>query len=370
MLEVQKYLLDHTLEQLSEELGIKVKKYPEDNIVLLDYDQIESPKTHPIVIECRSLILSLDDYSVVSRKFNRFFNYGEALDLYKDFCFEGATAYEKADGSLIGIYFNRFTETWEISTRGMAKAEGNHQAGGNFREMVLSAFGFTDEIHFQKFAWGALDSDVTYIFEYTSPLNRIVTPYTEDTMVLLSVVENTEEFTEHLHHDLAVFLEEGLNVRKPEQHTLSSLSDAKALTEALTGLKEGFVLYCHKTGLRMKMKNITYLVAHRTKGNDPTPSRKNLLTAILGGDIDEFISYFPEFAKHSDPIKAEVELFLESVTEVWEDAKHIQDQKEFALKVKDYPFSGVLFQAKKSGESAASIWRNIDVARKLKMFKE
>lgn len=368
MLEVQKYLRTKTLEQLTEEFGIKCKKYEQDGIVLLDYDQIGSPKTHPVVCECRSLILSLTDYSIVSRKFNRFFNHGEALDLYKDFSFEGAIAFEKADGSLIGVYHNPFTNTWEISTRGMAKAEGLHAMGETFRGMVLNAFGFLDEQGFQSFANKHLDSSLTYVFEYTSPLNRVVTPYKEDKMILLSVVENKEELKEQLDFPLDVFLENGLNVRCVEKHIVNSVCDAKSLVESITDLKEGFVVYCTKTKMRMKMKSVNYLLAHKLKGNDPVPSRKNLLKATLGGDIDEFVSYFPEYEQYASPIKDEVTSFISKIMSVWANVCTVQDQKEFALLVKDYPFSGVLFQAKKVGVCAKDVWDSLDVDRKLKMF--
>lgn len=368
MLEVQKYLRENSLEQLTAELGIKVKKYEQDGIVLLDYDQIDSPKTHPVVRECRSLILSLADYSVVSRKFNRFFNHGEALDLYKEFSFEGAIAFEKADGSLIGVYYNPFTNTWEISTRGMAKAEGQHAMGETFRGMVLCAFNFEDEQHFQDFSSTYLDKNLTYIFEYTSPLNRVVTPYKQDKMILLSVVENTEEVKEQLDHPLDMFLKNGLNVRRAEQHNISSFAGAKSLVDSLTDLKEGFVIYCTKTKMRMKMKSVNYLVAHKLKGNDPVPSRKNLLKATLGGDIDEFVSYFPEYEQYATPIKDEVTTFIAKMTSVWKSVSAVQDQKEFAMLVKEYPFSGVLFQAKKMCVSAKDVWDSLDVDRKLKMF--
>jgi hypothetical protein len=92
MLEIQKYLVNSTeptieakLEKLKEELGIKFKIYHEDGIVILNYDQIESPKSHPIVIECRSLILNIYTLGVVSRKFDRFFNHGECPEFYSDF---------------------------------------------------------------------------------------------------------------------------------------------------------------------------------------------------------------------------------------------------------------------------------------------
>ena len=86
MLNVQKFLLAQkeqglsnaqAFEQLTEQLAIKVKHYPEEGIVLLDYHMIDSPKMNPVVIECRSLILHFDTFEVVSRKFDRFFNYLE-----------------------------------------------------------------------------------------------------------------------------------------------------------------------------------------------------------------------------------------------------------------------------------------------------
>lgn len=71
-MKVQEYLRDkndplQALAVLKEELGIRYKVYEEDGIVILDYDQIESPKTHPIVIECRSLILSYPEFDVVAQ---------------------------------------------------------------------------------------------------------------------------------------------------------------------------------------------------------------------------------------------------------------------------------------------------------------
>ena len=111
MLNVQKFLLAQkeqglsnaqAFEQLTEQFAIKVKHYEDERIVLLDYHMIDSPKMHPIVIECRSLILQFDTFGVVSRKFDRFFNYGEALEYYEDFDLPRSVIMEKADGSLIG----------------------------------------------------------------------------------------------------------------------------------------------------------------------------------------------------------------------------------------------------------------------------
>lgn len=86
MLNVQKFLIEQVqsgksntdaFNALTEQFSIKVKLYDEERVVLLDYHQLDSPKTHPIVIECRSLILCMDTFKIVSRKFDRFFNYLE-----------------------------------------------------------------------------------------------------------------------------------------------------------------------------------------------------------------------------------------------------------------------------------------------------
>lgn len=66
------------IEELTKEFAIKVRQYDE-GLLVLNYDQIESPKSHPIVMECRALILDTD-FNVVSRAFDRFFNIHEIYE--------------------------------------------------------------------------------------------------------------------------------------------------------------------------------------------------------------------------------------------------------------------------------------------------
>lgn len=98
MLEVKKYLQLNSLEKLTEEFAIKVRrhsKYP--NLVGLVYCQIDSPKLHPIVRECRGLILDeTNNWSVVAYPFFRFFNYEEGGADKIDW--NTATTYTKLDG--------------------------------------------------------------------------------------------------------------------------------------------------------------------------------------------------------------------------------------------------------------------------------
>jgi len=104
------------------ELGINVKHYEEYNFCHLDYDQIEAIKNHPIVNLCRGILIDYDG-NVIRSSFTRFYNLGEnGVD---QFDFEHSVAFEKADGSLMLVYWCESTNQWEIGSRGTAFAEGN-----------------------------------------------------------------------------------------------------------------------------------------------------------------------------------------------------------------------------------------------------
>lgn len=102
MLSVQRLLRDgRTLDDLNKLYGIDATHSETDPLVILNYDQIESPKTHPVVRECRGLVLEKDTWNVVARAFTRFFNYGET-DCQFDW--SKFTATTKEDGSLLLLY--------------------------------------------------------------------------------------------------------------------------------------------------------------------------------------------------------------------------------------------------------------------------
>lgn len=215
----------NALYELNKELFIDFKVYdkPEHRIVLLDYNQIYSPKKNPIVRECRSLILDLDTFEVISRSFDRFFNYGEDPDGQKVFSYKDAFTFEKADGSLINCYNLR--GKWFIGSRSMAFAEGPCHSNPEvtYCDMVLKAFGFKDMNEYQKamdmlcvYYPNRFKENTTYIFEYTDPINRVVTPYDRACMVLLCA-RNNQSFVESTLVEMSMlvrtFLSFRINVR-------------------------------------------------------------------------------------------------------------------------------------------------------------
>lgn len=376
MLEIQKYLinsneptLEAKLEKLKVELGIKSKIYYEDGLVILNYDQIESPKSHPIVIECRSLILNCYTYGVVSRKFDRFFNHGECPDFYNDFDITRSYVFTKEDGSLIGVYYNNFTSKWEISTRSLAKAEGDHISGGTFREKVLSAFGCDDEEKFQE-VMSNYRTDLTYIYEYVGPSNRIVTRYEKDHMVLTAIRNNgSGEYTsfnmllDHAQNQNDI----GFNVVPVKSYNLNSFEEIKKAIDELPALAEGYVCFDPVSGKRVKCKSPGYVAIHGLRENGVL-SMKRVYTLVLINEHEEYLTYFPEDRNAFIPVIDAVQRFIRTIEVHWDMVCGITDQKEFALKVKDLEGSGIFFEAKKKNTLPVHVFNEMDINKKLRIF--
>ncbi|MDE1867846.1 MAG: 2'-5' RNA ligase, partial [Thaumarchaeota archaeon] len=89
---------------------------------------IEAPKGHPIVEDCRGLILdSENNWNIVALPFKRFYNYAEGHAAKIDW--STARIQEKVDGSLCIVYF--YDNKWHVATRGMPDA-GGEVNGHNF----------------------------------------------------------------------------------------------------------------------------------------------------------------------------------------------------------------------------------------------
>ncbi|KKM74283.1 hypothetical protein LCGC14_1401830 [marine sediment metagenome] len=100
-LELQKFLrADGSPEKLKEQFGIISRRHGRyDNLVCFKYHMIDSPMGERIVQECRGIILDEEDnWNVVSRSFNKFFNIFEGHAAEIDW--DTACVQEKLDGCL------------------------------------------------------------------------------------------------------------------------------------------------------------------------------------------------------------------------------------------------------------------------------
>lgn len=347
------YIKKNGIASLKDALGISVREYPDHRLMVLNYSQIDSPKLDPIVSECRGLILHMDTLEVVSRSFDRFFNYGEN-NVGIGESLHGCEIYEKCDGSLIKIYHHN--GRWEISTRGTAFAETDCNGFGDFRSLVLSALrggeGCT-ESEFQEDANFYLNRDMTYIYEFTSPENRVVTPYSVRGMTLLATRHNESGRYGGPSDDQdgCFFAQCG----KAVKHEFSTMDELIGASKTLTGLKEGFVVYKDSVPW-FKCKSPMYVTAHHIRGEGLTHNR--IIALVLSGEVDEYLTYFQDDAKIILPYKEALESLIAEIRAVMDDASGIVDQKEFALKVKHHKFASCLFSAKRNGTCAVAEFHN------------
>ena len=71
---IKEYLeAGHTFEDLENEFAISANQV--ENLICLNYSQIDSPKTVPIVRQCRGTIIDADTYDIVHYPFFRFYNF-------------------------------------------------------------------------------------------------------------------------------------------------------------------------------------------------------------------------------------------------------------------------------------------------------
>lgn len=359
-MKVQEYIAQHGTDKLTEEYGIIVKKY-EDRMVL-NYSQIESPKAHPITMECRGLILSLDGQNVISRAFDRFFNLGEAPDTQEHLDFSKAYCHEKVDGSLVKLYMDH-DGLWELSTRGTAFAEAQTAFGISFKEIVYRALDCSSDQDFQDLCSG-LDGDWTYIFEITSMENRIVKRYEGTTLHYLAARNNRNgEYGDDYEKQCAL----SLGAREIGVYTFDSPEACVEATKNLPDLEEGYVIWQDNRPV-CKVKSPAYLAVHAIRGEGLTPKRA--MSLVLMNEQDEYLSYFPEDKSFFVPYEEALSRLLLMIERCWEEHKDVEDQKEFALLVKDQPFSAVLFQARGKNQDPVHVFHGMREQQKMRLLSQ
>jgi hypothetical protein len=173
---------DERISQVAKEHGLDTSINRELGLCIFNYCQINSVKSDKLAQQCRGLILELDTWKVVARSFDRFFNYGECLDLQKDFDWSNYFCNEKIDGSLMSLWY--YGGMWRVSTRGSFADQKPNGAPLTWEEMFWQAFGNKDKLKL-------LNPEYTYVFEFVSPYTKVVREYPDIDIVLLTVVDNT-----------------------------------------------------------------------------------------------------------------------------------------------------------------------------------
>lgn len=351
--------------------------YP--NLILFKYSQIDSPMGEPIVQQARGIILDeANNWKVIGRGFDKFFNLNEGHAAPIDW--SSAKVQEKLDGSLILLY--EYNHHWNVATSGSPDASGQVlNAPDLYLVDLLLAIQYPEYFLYRLFTlnltYQALfllvyeaqagplpkitqgNINTSYIFELMTPLNKVVIPHTESRLVLLAARDRVTG--EYLNTHLP-------NVPNAKVFPLTNLEEILESLKHIDGLsQEGYVVL-DSHGHRVKIKHPQYVAMHHLRGRkDP----KWLAKVILTGESPEFLSVFPEYVRPLEEIKTRYLALVSEAETSYSQAKAAPTQKEFALMVKDKPFSSIMFALRAGKISSVRQWlaeeRNFNTA--LQMLK-
>lgn len=362
-------LVHDTLLKLEEEKGITHSFNPDyPKLVVLNYDQIESPKFDPIVRECRSLVLEYDNgWHVISRSFDRFFNYGEEPVGWN---IQDLVAYEKMDGSLISVFF--YNGEWLYRTRKMLMPVSNiHDSSLNvtWNNFIEEALGekWLDFCEENSRVLNHVFHSHTFIFEVVGPENRVVVRYPDRKAALLAIRHNSSGGYARRQVVLPDSVAKDYGWIVPREYTFATMSQCLESAKELRNLEEGYVLYGTDQAPAFKMKNPAYVAAHHLRGEGVLTPRR-VMDLLIINEIDEYLSIFPEDMEKMMPYIYAYQLMWEDIEYVWGQSKHIEDQKEFAKFVSDFNCMHMMFRLRQ-GQDAREVFDKMTRQAKYRLIE-
>ncbi|MEO6305617.1 MAG: hypothetical protein ABIP51_20815 [Bacteroidia bacterium] len=320
-------VLDDGLQRLEDEFLISSTKL--NGKVLLKYSE-GSDKNPVIVRECRGLILSEKDLSIISLPFEKFGNYMESY-AHNDIDFSTAKIVEKLDGSCFCLYYDQLNRKWSVQTLGQIEAEKQIAGWGEGKLPLTWAdlFWNTVELYVKDKVsiLKDLDKDFTYMFELCSPYNKVVVNHPVSKLYFTGMrnKKNLLELWPSCSPDLYEIFD------KPKVYDYNDVKEIKNIcANVLTDQDEGFVVVSDDFK-RVKMKSHKYIEIHYSA----TVQTLNSITGIVfQHEEDEYLSIYPEYKNLVRIIKNEIERLAAELDDIFksiiEKMEDKNSKKEFA----------------------------------------
>ncbi|MDR2718331.1 MAG: hypothetical protein LBB89_09755 [Treponema sp.] len=358
--------------------AVKVKRHPcRPNLVMFKYSQFESDFSNPIVRCCRGSVYDIREDGTVSpylMPFFKFANYGEKGADPIDW---NHTLYvrDKLDGSLLKLLkepdgqdlwttngsFDLDVEIPEVYEVENKERLAPPHTFASLRDYALR--GHEEEVQRLPTGW-------TFMFELTSPYNKIVVPYKETKLTLLGCrdpqgLEHTPEWAAETF---------GMSFATPQVYPLKSIDEVIAYCQSIDSNDREGVVVQDENFNRIKIKSDHYRSLSFLKGEDHF-SDERIFAAIKMESIDDALAAWPEIRPRTDEIIAEWLGFKNSVAGLCAQAAAYFQQcrqdcagdpkeakKRYALFVleKYKPLSSFLFEAVKENADFETLYQKID----------
>lgn len=310
MLKVQEFLLNHSFKELADQHGVNCRPSTDFSKYSLNYDQLAAKSDDPVANQCRGLVIRpnsritdlatiVGSITIVARPMDRFFNAGDVHAAPIDW--STARIQEKIDGTMCILYFDFVKNEWCVGTRSVCEADVifgdcvSPLKENTFRELffyaaqkTLTEVASVYDPHITApetvEEWlSCLDKHWTYVFELTSPINRVVVKYNDYRITALAV-RHTES-GEYL-GSLCPECINGMPV--VTEWPLKTLVDIEAfLLDSDPAKVEGAVVIDANNN-RLKVKSKQWVLASRAK-DSVSVSKRNALQCIIDGTLDDVL---------------------------------------------------------------------------------
>ena len=195
---------------------------------------------------------------VISAGFPKFTNYGENPDHFPvPNSLKHCTVVEKLDGSLLIV--SKYNGQYILRTRGTVDA--STLANGHELEIFKNTILKTLDVCLPVDINGSWHYSI--LFEWVSPINKIVLNYGDDPDWYLVGVVNHDHYSMWSQSRLIEMANE-FNLKRPPTYTFSSVEDLLKDVNQWRG-KEGVVVYSKNDQMLHKVKGAWYLALHHMK---------------------------------------------------------------------------------------------------------
>lgn len=344
------------IEQLIINGIISKRKHPDLPLYVLKYTkqfEINSRNAEhyqacwtPLMKSLRGIVLT-EDYHIVSRPFDKFFNIEDEYYQVPEGPFQ---IFDKVDGSMIVV--SLWNGHMIINTLGSFESEQAIRA----KELLQTQYA----AYIDLFQEGR-----TYMFEIVYPENQIVIKYDTPQLILLGINDTLSGQSISL-DSFKTWPDQC------EQYHFQTIEDVlEEIKQNQFKNKEGFVIFWPEKNYRIKFKYSEYFRLHKIRSH----LSPNFIWEMLkdGQSFNEFTDLPDEFIQEAENIWNE---FLHQYALIEDQAKQMflqlpqTSKKDFALQAKQSHLSSILFALWDQKDYSQIIWKMIKPSNVLKNLEE
>ncbi len=313
--------IEDVLPHIEPDTGIFVSE--RDKYTVIDYAYVtENTFTNPITLECRGLKFDKDG-ALIARPLHKFFNLFERQSIDDIDWAQPYTVFDKLDGSMVHpcVLDNQIV----FMTRGGISPQAK-EALQHASQAVLDL------------CEDMIKRQLTPVFEYTGPQNRIVLAYDQPEITLLAA--------RHLHSGQYRNVSEIRNEAdrfgvasvaeiSPPGNSKDSFDDFYKASLSQEGI-EGYVI-CFEDGHRVKLKTSAYALRHKALSS--LGNEKNVLKWIIEDITDDIHPLLSEeksksLKAYENSVRSGIMVKLSELESFYEDNRHLE-RRDYAMTVKE-----------------------------------